>query len=403
MKWLNRERLTFYPRLIVAIYVVLGVAVFLVPGIVGHLDFMDHPQGARHSIDFSNFWLAASMTLGGKSVYDAPGFMAAEEKVFGIKVFPWFYPPTFLLILLPLAFLPYFTALMVWVAATMTGYLWAVRRIAPHPLTTWLALAFPGAFENFRYGQNGFLSAALIGGGLLLLESSPIIAGILLGMVSYKPHLMILIAVALAAGRRWKAMGAGAASAAALALASVLVLGRPAWTAFFQNSPSIMKLMEQGALPLNKMVTVFSVLYSSGAGFQVALLVHWAVMLLVMAAVFWVWHRGRPLAVRASVLVLGILLFTPYAFSYDLCIMAIPLASLGWQGYQKGWLPGEQALLALGWSLPFLCWILTVPPLANVKYLRLVVPVILGALIILAMTKRKGESVLTPANYYSVQ
>jgi hypothetical protein len=393
MEWLNRERLTFYAYLIVAIYVVLGVVGFLAPGILGHLDFMSHPQGARRSIDFSNFWLAASMTLDGKSVYDAPGFIAAEEKVFGIKVFPWFYPPTFLLILLPLAFLPYFMALMVWVAATLTGYLWAVRRIAPHPLATWLALAFPGAFENFRYGQNGFLSAALIGGGLLLLDSSPIIAGILIGMLSYKPHLMILIAVALAAGRRWKALGAAAASAAALALTSLLILGQPAWAAFFQNAPSIMKLVEEGALPFDKMVTVFSALYSSGAGFQVALWVHFAVMLLVMAAVFLVWRQGRPLAVRASVLVIGILLFTPYAFSYDLCILAMPLAWLGWQGYQKGWLPGEQALLALGWSLPFLGLILAVPPLAKVKYLRLLPPVILGALIILAITRRKGESV----------
>ena len=170
MKWLTRERITFYPRLIVAIYGVLAVTGILIPGILGYLDFVDHPQKVKNSIDFSNFWLAASMTLDGKSVYDAPGFMAAGKEVFGFKVFPWLYPPTFLLILLPFAFLPYFTALMVWLAATMTGYLWAMRLIAPHPSTIWLALSFPGAFENFRHGQNGFLSVALIGGGLVLLE-----------------------------------------------------------------------------------------------------------------------------------------------------------------------------------------------------------------------------------------
>lgn len=384
MKWLTRERITFYPRLIVAIYGVLAVAGILIPGILGHLDFVDHPQKVKNSIDFSNFWLAASMTLDGKSVYDAPGFMAAEKKVFGIKVFPWLYPPTFLLILLPFAFLPYFTALMVWLAATMTGYLWAMRRIAPHPSTIWLALSFPGAFDNFRHGQNGFLSVALIGGGLVLLESSPIIAGILLGMVIYKPHLMILIVVALAAGRRWKVMLAGAVSATAFALASMLVLGWPTWRAFFQNFPSTMKLLEEGALPLNKMVTVFSAFYSAGAGFQVALGIHGAIMLPVVAAVFWVWRQERPFAVRASVLVLGILLFTPYAFSYDLCIMAMPLAWLGWEGYTKGWLPGEQPLLLLGWLIPLL-----IPALGKI-HLQLT-PLVLVALMVIALRRGKQE------------
>jgi hypothetical protein len=384
MKWLTRERITFYSRLIVAIYGVLAVAGILIPGILGHLDFVDHPQKVKNSIDFSNFWLAASMTLDGKSVYDAPGFMAAGKEVFGFKVFPWLYPPTFLLILLPFAFLPYFTALMVWLAATMTGYLWAMRRIAPHPSTIWLALSFPGAFENFRHGQNGFLSVALIGGGLVLLESSPIIAGILLGLVIYKPHLIILIVVALAAGRRWKVMLAGAVSATAFALTSMLVLGWPTWRAFFQNFPSTMKLLEEGALPLNKMVTVFSALCSAGAGFQVALGVHGAIMLSVVATVFWVWRQERPFAVRASILVLGILLFTPYAFSYDLCILAMPLAWLGWEGYTKGWLPGEQPLLLLGWLIPLL-----IPALGK-THLQLA-PLVLVALMVIALRRGRHE------------
>ena len=68
---------------------------------------------------------------------------------------------------------------------------------------------------------------------------------------------------------------------------SILVLGWPTWRAFFQNFPSTMKLLEEGALPLNKMVTVFSALCSAGAGFQVALGVHGTIMLSVVATVFW--------------------------------------------------------------------------------------------------------------------
>jgi len=64
-----------------------------------------------------------------------------------------------------------------------------------------LALAFPGTFQNFIQGQNGFLSAALLGGGLVILERFPLTGGMLLGALSYKPHLAALIPVALLAGR----------------------------------------------------------------------------------------------------------------------------------------------------------------------------------------------------------
>ena len=97
-----------------------------------------------------------------------------------------------------------------------------------------------------------------------------------------------------------------------------------------------------------------------------------------------VWRQERPFAVRASVLVLGILLFTPYAFSYDLCIMAMPLAWLGWEGYTKGWLPGEQPLLLLGWLIPLL-----IPALGK-THLPLA-PLVLVALMVIALRRGKHE------------
>ena len=59
-------------------------------------------------------------------------------------------------------------------------------------------------------------------------------------------------------------------------------------------------------------------------------------MLAVAAMVIWTWSRqGIPLARRASVLVLGILLFTPFAFEYDLALLALPLAWLAWEWYTE--------------------------------------------------------------------
>ena len=64
-----------------------------------------------------------------------------------------------------------------------------------------LALAFPATFINLFHGQNGFLNAALLGAALLALDRRPVVAGILFGLLSYKPHLGLLVPLALLAGR----------------------------------------------------------------------------------------------------------------------------------------------------------------------------------------------------------
>ncbi len=147
------------------------------------------------------------------TVYNLPKFIEVQKAIFKVSfLFPWVYPPTYLLVVYPLALLPYLASLAIWLAVTISPYLLVLRRIAPHPLTIWLALAYPGTFENFFHGQNGFLTTALIGWGLLLLDHSPLVGGFLLGLVSFKPHLMVLVPLALLAGRRWKALAALLAS-----------------------------------------------------------------------------------------------------------------------------------------------------------------------------------------------
>jgi hypothetical protein len=384
VRWLNRERLTVYPRILLAFYVLVGVALVISAAYskTGLTDFLDRPLGA----DFSHYWLASALAEAGNplTVYQAPEFIAAQAAFFKVNFpLPWFYPPTFLLLVYPLAFLPYLVSLCVWLAGTLAAYLAVLRRIAPHPLTPWLALAFPGTFQNFFHGQNGFLTTALLGGGLYLMDQSPWVAGILLGLVSYKPHLFALIPVALFAGRRWQALLAALFTAMVLALASFLLLGQGVWVAFWNNLALPLSLEREGLLPIHKMVTVFAALSQGGVGFFPAMIIQMVVMAAVVTGVFYVWRGRASFACQAATLVLGTFLFTPYAFSYDLALLALPLAWLGWEGYTAGWLPGEPALLCLVWLLPFITTIMTFFALQ-------ITPLILAALMILAIKKSKA-------------
>jgi hypothetical protein len=388
VKWLNRERLTVYPRIFLVFYILAGVVLVLsaVHSKTGLTDFLGRPLGAH----FSHYWLASALAQAGHplTVYRAPEFFAAQVAFFKINYpLPWYYPPTFLLMIYPLAFLPYLVSLCVWVAGTLAAYLMVLRRIAPHPLTPWLAPAFPGTFQNFFHGQNGFLTTALLGGGLFLMNQSPWVAGILLGLVSYKPHLFVLIPVALIAGRRWQALLAALATAMVLALASFLLLGQGVWVAFWNNLALPLTLERAGLLPINKMITFFAALSQAGVGFFPAMIIQIVVMAAVVAGVVYVWQKRIPFACQAATLVLATCLFTPYAFSYDLALLALPLAWLGWEGYTAGWFPGEPALLCLGWVLPFITSVMA-------SFKCQITPLILAALMILVLKKGKAGASL---------
>ncbi len=333
--------------------------------------------------DYSYYWVASSLALQGEAaaVYDFARLRAVELAVFGQEAsVPFPYPPTFLLLLLPLGLLPYLPSLAVWLTATGGGYLWLIRRIAPHPQIIWLTLAFPGTFQNLGFGQNGWLSALLLGGGLLLVDRFPLAAGAIFGLLTYKPHLAALIPVALVAAGRWRALAAMGLAAAAWSLASVLILGQEAWIGFLQNIPMAMQILETGSFALiHKMPTVFSGVILAGGGPAVARVLHGAVMLAATAAVAWVWRRGAAPAVRNAVLVLGTLLFIPHSFIYDLALLALPLAWLGWEGSRGGWRPGEKVLLIIGFFTP-----LVAPSVALITHVQ-PAPLILGALMWLAL------------------
>jgi hypothetical protein len=313
---------------------------------------------------------------GGKELFKTETQIAGQNYTIG-----WYYPPTFLLVVSYLATLPYFLSLFLWLAITIAGYILVIRKIAPHPYTIGLALAFPGTFQNFYRGQNGFLSALLLGQGLLLLEKQPRLAGIILGLLVYKPHLAVLIAIALAAGRKWPALIAACASATALTMVSIALYGIASWEAFYRTIPFVQNLVETGALSWSKMATFFVLARLLGVSVPLAYGLQAAVAALAVIAVAWVWYK-RVFPLAYIVLTVGIFLATPYAYQYDLTITGLSIAWYGWEGLKNGWLPYEKMVLLFAWFMPFINW-----PILNLTGIQ-IVPIVLLTILILALRRQ---------------
>jgi alpha-1,2-mannosyltransferase len=368
--------------LLVGIY--LLVALYLLSGFIQPGWF--YRSGVPAGADFLQIWAGSSLAAQGRAaaVYDPAALKQVETAIVGgdfAKFALWHYPPSFLLMMLPLSALNYLAALAVWLFIPLTAFLLILYGIYPDRLTIWLSLASMGTVQNLCYGQGAFLVGALLGGGLLLVDRRPLLAGILFGLViNYKPHLVALILVAFLAGGHWRALTSLAATCAILTLASLGVFGLPTWLAFWHDLPVMRAHLGEADL-WGRFPTVFCGVRLLGGGPGLAMALQLLTGLGAVAGVYWVWRRRASLPLRASVLVVGTFLVTPYVLNYDLTLLLLPMAWMAWEGFQRQWGPGEKIMLGLAWLTPSLD--LTSVALARIH----LAPLILAAWLIYLLTQ----------------
>src|SRR2546423_830812 len=217
--------------------------------------------------------------------------------------------------------MPYLPALGLWLVGGWYAFYRALRLATPNGLL--LALATPAVFVNTYCGQNGVWTAAFLGGGLCLLQRRPVIAGVLFGLQAYKPHLALMIPVALLAGRQWRAIAAATVTFALLLLASIALAGWDGWRAFLDVAPLLRKVtLEDADAAWHRNVSVFMAASRLGLGLSVAYATQIAAALLAAALVAFAWFKDVPAAVRNAAVLIGVLLATPYLQDYDLVLGA---------------------------------------------------------------------------------
>jgi alpha-1,2-mannosyltransferase len=223
------------------------------------------------------------------------------------------------------------------------------------PLWLLLALAFPAVFVNLGHGHNGFLTAALIGGALAVLDRRPVLAGILFGLLAYKPQFGLLVPLALAAAGQWRSFAAACATVAALLLATTLAFGLSVWEAFFASLHFTRTVvLEAGETGWHKIQSVFALVRMWGGPIALAYAVQSAATLALAAAVVWLWRLKVDFALKAAVLVIAAILATPYSLDYDMTAIAPAIAFLAVHGVRHGFAPYEKTALAALWLAPLL-------------------------------------------------
>ncbi|MEH2552771.1 arabinofuranan 3-O-arabinosyltransferase [Bradyrhizobium algeriense] len=307
--------------------------------------------------DFINVWAAGRLVLDGvpAQAYDWDVQKQVEVAKLGqdfVGYFAWHYPPPFLFVASLLAQLPYQLAFIGWAVVSFLPFVVAMRAIVGRDFGYLLALAIPMAFINALVGQNGFLTAALIGGTLYLIPVRPVLAGICLGLLTYKPQYGLLFPIMLIAAGHWRVFISAGVTAVVLATASWLAFGIESWLAFFHWMPKFSQaFLTDGKAPWWKLQSIFSMVRYFGGTEPLGWAFQWVLTASVAVVLALVWRSRVPYTLKAAALAAGTLLTTPYLFMYDMMVLAIPIAFMVRVGLKTGFrtyeLPALGAVVAL--------------------------------------------------------
>jgi arabinofuranan 3-O-arabinosyltransferase len=342
------------PAALLNVCFVLAVinVVFLPMGFFAHWWIFDD-NGLGIPTDFVNVWSAGKLAFDGHpaQAWDWDIQKQVQVAVLGQSYpgnFAWHYPPPFLFVALLLAHFPYAVAYVMWPVISLMPYLVMMRAMVGRPFGVVLALAFPVVLINTLVGQNGFLTASLIGGMLYLLPTRPILAGVCLGLLTYKPQYGLLFPLVLIAASQWTVFFTAGAVAIVMAGLSWLAFGTESWQAFIHWLPMFSQaFLTEGRAPWGKLHSIFGLVRYCGGSEQLAWIFQWVLTATVAVVLVLLWRSRERYSLKAAGLAAGTLLVTPYLFLYDLMVLAIPVALLVRLGLSRGFRAYELPALGL--------------------------------------------------------
>jgi len=304
--------------------------------------------------DFANLWAGGKLASQDmtSTLLDPEAYRAwmRDTEGRGLPEREWSYPPTMLLLSVPFAQLPLTAAFLVWTLGTLLA-LWLALRGSGIAIPVAIATVLsPSACVDIIFGQTGALTAALFLGGLLLIGRRPVIAGILIGLLTVKPQLGLLIPICLIAAGRWRVLATAIVTTIVMIVTTGTLFGWSVFPLYLEKTAPLMRAVLEAPFPKPYQangITLFLAVRTSGAGVTLAYAIQ-ALAAIGAAWVTWkVWHRGEgDLTLRVALVACLALLATPYGYSYDMVAYSFATIVLL---HRAGWRLKPAVLLCWLW------------------------------------------------------
>lgn len=379
--------------------IALGLAVFIAEIVLHLLDISRLPSLSIFDYkpiggDFWAMYAAAHLTAAGLpwGAYSSEMNTSAMASLVtdvnsGPLIWGLYYPPPYLLILWPFGYLPYYPALILFFTMTLAVFLTAVWLLTRRTWMVIMMLAFSGIVLNFVTGQNGLLTAGLFGLALAFMAQNKTLSGIMIGLLSVKPQLGLMLPFALIAGREGRIFKVAALTTMVLCAVSFAAFGLVTWILWPHSTVLASSYLTNRLEIMTRMPSVLSTVrlanadwllsYATG-GFltepQAALFLHALVAVPVFAMVLYVWRRTDNTNLRGAIYAAGTLLITPFLYDYDTAWLGLPIVLLGLEAGRTGWWLPERILLPIAMLWPML--ISRLPAMFHIQ-LGFVVPLLL--------------------------
>jgi hypothetical protein len=356
---------------------------------------------ARAMRDFSNLWAAGQAVRQGDIhvLFSRPDYAGWIHTLYGSQMPDqmWGYPPSFLLVAVPLSGIPMVAAFILWTGTTLATLGGTVRAAGLTAMATAAVVFSPVAFSDALAGQNGGVTAALLVAGLSCIRRRPFLAGLCLGLLTVKPQVGLLIPFCLLAARDYRTIVTTVLVAAAMAVSSGLLFGWDAWVHFFTDTSRFMSAVLRepwtGSPAQLSFVSPWMAVRALGGGMAIACAIQVVVSLACATTTWRIWKR-RPLTLRQfqiAATVPLVVLATPYAHDYDMVATAFSVAVLAAAGAFKERRPFERPVAALAWAWPGLVVLLPVLLPAFRPISGLVSCLVLGSLSLICWHRLEGK------------
>jgi hypothetical protein len=300
--------------------------------------------------DFSIFWLGGGLAMHGGDPYSVAAYFNWIRGA-GITAAEYYvYPPPSLLITGPLSLLPYPVALAAWTVIGAVLLYLAAKSVVPFD-ARWILVGTPAFFFS---GQFGLVASAL---WLWSFRPNQARSGVAAGLLTVKPHLGILLALAMIVKRRPLQVGVALAASALLLIAAQACFGLTG--EYLAEAPRTQRelLTASANQPyFAGMVSAYVALRHTPFALSGHLLVSGLTLALLWRA------RRSSFAELCFPLATATFLILPYGFGYDMGVVSIGFASLLYSRW-SALTVGERLIAAFACVSPALTFTGFVAPL----------------------------------------